>query len=174
MSKYVKKLITDEIRNRLDGVKDALLVNVIGLTANANNRLRARLAESNVKVMVVKNSLARSACEGTSLDGLFNSIDGANAICWGGEDIVSLAKVIVKIAKDPEFAQVFTPTGGIMDGEQLSPEAVKDVSKWPSREEQIAILLGQICGLGGKISAQICSPGAKLASQIKKKAGDEE
>ena len=38
MSKYVKNLISDHLRQQLDGVNEALLVNVIGLDANANNR----------------------------------------------------------------------------------------------------------------------------------------
>ena len=40
MSKYVKNLIAGHLRERLDGVDDALLVNVVGLDANANNSLR--------------------------------------------------------------------------------------------------------------------------------------
>ena len=43
MSKYVKNLITDYVRSRLEGVNDAVLVNVIGLESNNGMRLRAEL-----------------------------------------------------------------------------------------------------------------------------------
>ena len=51
----------------LDGVDDALLVNVVGLDANQSVLLRKQLRDKNIQLLVVKNSLARRATEGTSL-----------------------------------------------------------------------------------------------------------
>ena len=65
MSKFVKDLITKDLRNRLDGVDDALLVDVIGLKNDKNVALRQRLRKKNIQLLVVKNSLARRATEGT-------------------------------------------------------------------------------------------------------------
>ncbi|MCA9113433.1 MAG: hypothetical protein KDA52_26065, partial [Planctomycetaceae bacterium] len=61
----------------------------------------------------------------------------------------------------------------VMDGAKLSAEEVKQVSKWPSRTEQLSMLMGQILGPGMTLNAQLLSPGAKLASQVKQK-GEEE
>ncbi len=41
MSKYVKNLITDDLKVASSGVDDALLVNIVGLDANTNSRLRS-------------------------------------------------------------------------------------------------------------------------------------
>lgn len=172
MSKYVKNLVTDHLRKQLDGVGDALLVNMIGLEANANNALRAELAEKGIEVLVVKNSLAARATAGTSLDGLFEDVGGTNAVCWGAEDIVSLAKEVTRLAKDKRF-QAFEARGGIMDGERLSAEEVEKVSKWPTREEQLSLLVGQILGPGSQLAAQLIGPGGALASQIKQKAEED-
>ncbi len=95
------------------------------------------------------------------------------ALLWGGEDVVSLAKEVARFAKDKEFAP-FGPRGGVMDGAQLSAEEVLQVSKWPSREEQLSLLMGQILSPGAKLSSQLCSPGARLASPIKQKGEGEE
>ncbi len=95
------------------------------------------------------------------------------ALVWGGEDIISLAKEVVKIAEDKEF-EPFTPKGGVMDGQPLAADQVKAVSKWPSRKEQLSILSGQILSPGAKLSGQLLSAGSKLASQIKKKSEGEE
>ena len=59
--------------------------------------------------------------------------------------------------------------GGVMDGEAFTAAEAVDISKWPSREEQIAILLGQITGVGSKLSSQLIAGGANLASQIKQR-----
>ena len=61
MSKYVKDLITTNLRNRLNGVEDLLLVDVIGMKNENSVKLRQRLREKNIRLLVVKNSLARRA-----------------------------------------------------------------------------------------------------------------
>ena len=98
MSKIVKNLITEHYRGRLNGVNDLLLVNVIGMDANGVSTLRKRLREQNIQLMVVKNSLAARATEGTVLAPAFEGATGTLAVVWGGEDIVSLAKQITKLA----------------------------------------------------------------------------
>jgi large subunit ribosomal protein L10 len=169
MSKFVKELITKDLRKRLDGVEDALVVDVIGLKNEKNVALRQRLRKKNIHLLVVKNSLARRATEGTRLAPAFEIAQGTMALIWGGEDIISLAKEVIKIAEDKEFAP-FAPKGGVMDGQPLAGEQIKAVSKWPSRMEQLSILSGQILSPGATLSAQLLSAGGKLASQIKKKS----
>lgn len=171
MSKYVKNIITEDLKKRLDGVENALLVNVVGMQVNDSNKLRAILEEKDVHLMVVKNSLAARAAEGTPLKAAFEGLTGTTALCWGASDIVALAKEVVKATKDKQF-QKFSVLGGVMDGEAFNADQAVDISKWPSREEQIAILLGQITGVAAGLSSQLLSGGANLASQIKQRWED--
>jgi ribosomal protein L10 len=172
MSKYVKDLMIQEFSRRLSGVDDALLVNVVGLSANQTVSLRRQLREKNIELMVIRNGLARRATEGTPLGAALDRMEGNLAFVWGAEDFISLAKEIVRLHDSPEFPK-FEARGGVMDGEQLSSERVRQISKWPSREEQLSILLGQILSPGAKISAAMLGPGAALASQVKKKSEGE-
>ena len=165
MSKYVKNLITEHLRERFSGVDDALLVNVIGLDANANNRLRTELSEKDVRVMVVKNSLAARATEGTPLGVIFEDLTGSSAVCWGCEDVVTLAKEVTRLARDKQY-EAFEARGAVMDGQKLSAEEVQRVSKWPSRPEQLSLLVGQILGPGAGLAAQLTGPGGAVAGQI--------
>jgi large subunit ribosomal protein L10 len=169
MSKYVKDLITQDLKQKLAGVEDALLVNVIGMPNERAVQLRRDLRQKGIKLMVVKNSLARRATEGTRLGPAFDATTGTIALIWGGDDIVALAKEVSRIAGMKEF-EPFVPKGGAMDGQALSAEQVRQVSKWPSREEQLSILSGQILSPGATLSAQLLGVGKKLASQIKKKS----
>jgi large subunit ribosomal protein L10 len=173
MSKYVKNLISDELRKQLQGVNDALLVDMIGLTANKNTKLRAEMRSKNIHVLVIKNSMAARATAGTPLAPMFEGVSGTAAICWGAEDIVSLAKEITNFIKDEKYAP-FAARGGVMDGEQLSAKQVEQVSKWPSRTEQLSILSGQILSPGANLVSQLNSVGGALASQISQKAEGEE
>ena len=87
---------------------------------------------------------------------------------------MSLVKELVELDKDAEKFDHFAADGGVMDGEKLDADGLKAVSKWPSRQEQISMLVGQILGPGAKLSAAMLGPGKMLNSQIKKKGeGDE-
>jgi ribosomal protein L10 len=173
MSKLVKDLVTDQLKRELDGVQDLLLVNVVGLTANRTSALRKSLRQKNIKLMVIKNSLARRATEGTQLAAAFEGSQGTLAMVWGASDIVALAKEVVRLIGDKELAQ-FEARGGVMGGSRLKPEEVKQISKWPSREEQLSMLLGQILSPGARLASQLTSAGGALASQIKQHGEGEE
>jgi ribosomal protein L10 len=90
---------------------------------------------------------------------------------WGAQDFPTLAKQIVALDKSEEFA-AFQARGGVMDGERLTAERVKEISKWPNREEQLSLLLGRILSPGAKLASQLIGPGGALASQIEQKAKD--
>lgn len=173
MSKYVKGLQTDEIQRRLEGVESALLVSVSGMRANSSYQLRKQLREKNIKLMVVRNGLARRATEGTALAPAFKTTEGPTAVVWGGTDIVALAKEIVRLSTEKEF-EPLQCRGGVLDGQRLTADDVKDVSNWPTREEQLSIVAGQILSVGGALSSQLLAAGGRLASQIDKLAGDED
>src|SRR5215469_15070030 len=100
MSKFVKQLVTKDIAKRLDGVQYLMLVGLTGINANKTVSLRAALADKGINLLVIKNSLARRATEGTPLAPGFEKMTGAYALCWGASDIVALAKELVKLTKD--------------------------------------------------------------------------
>jgi ribosomal protein L10 len=174
MSKYVKNLVSNDIKHRLQSVNDALLVNMIGMNSSSTYTLRKELRAKKINILVVKNSLAARATAGTPLARLFEGVGGSAAICWGSEDIVALAKSITEVLKGDKFP-AFQPRGGVMDGEQISADQIAEVAKWPSRTEQLSLLLGQILSVGSRLNGQLIAVGGALASQIAEKVkGDEE
>ena len=137
--------------------------------------MRKELRAKKINILVVKNSLAARATAGTSLARLFDGVGGSAAVCWGSEDIVALAKSITGILKSEKFP-AFQPRGGVMDGEQISADQVAEVAKWPSRTEQLSLLMGQILSVGSRLNGQLIAVGGALASQISERAkgGEEE
>ncbi len=169
MSKHVKELVSNDIKHRLQNVNDALLVNMVGMNSSSTYTLRRELRAKKINILVVKNSLAARAASGTPLAKMFDGVTGSAAICWGSDDIVSLAKEIAEVLKSQKFP-AFQPRGGVMDGEQISADQIAEVAKWPSRTEQLGLLLGQICSVGGRLNSQLLAVGGALASQISEKA----
>ena len=172
MSKYVKNLMSEELSKRLSGESECLLVNVIGIDANKTMTLRRELRAKDIQLVVVKNSLVRRATEGTPLACAFEGLEGPVAIAWGSEDLVSLAKEIVRLGKEADY-EGFSPRGGVMDATALTSDQVCEVSKWPSRTEQLSILVGQILAPGANLTSQLTGTGGLLASQIEQRAEGE-
>src|SRR5262245_41121866 len=110
MSKAVKELVTNELRRELEGVEEMLLVNVVGLGAIRTTELRKSLRAKKIKLMVVKNSLARRATEGTALAPAFEGSEGTLAMLRGAVDIVTLAKEVVKLAESKDL-EAFSARG---------------------------------------------------------------
>ena len=165
MSKQVKNMLVDDIKSRLQGVVELIVVNIGPLDAQRTTQLRKQLRQKNIHLQMVKNSLIRRATVSTQLAAAFAQTEGMLAIAWGGEDVVDLAKELTRISalKDFEGLQF---RGGAIDGTAMSSEEVKLIAKWPNRSEQLSILSGQISSVGGVLVSQIIGRGATLASQI--------
>jgi len=171
MSKTVKNLLIKDLRAKLQDVNDCLLVNVIGLNSEKTSKLRSELRKKNIRLQVIKNSMARRAVDGSPIAPALADTEGTLAIVWGSDDVVSLAKEVIRLAEAKEF-QGFEPRGGAIDGAKIPAAHVKVVSTWPSRSEQLSILAGQILGPGATLAAQLNGAGGTLAGQIKQKIED--
>lgn len=167
MSKVVKKLVSRDISSRLKGVNDAIVANIVGMTGEENFNIRKTLREQGIGVMVVKRTMAARATDGTSLRAAFDNQAGSIAVIWGCEDFVSLTRTITKMVNSGQFPKLEIK-GGVMDGDALTADQVKKVSKWPSRQEQISMLVGQILSPGATLSGQLVGPARKIAGQVKK------
>jgi large subunit ribosomal protein L10 len=174
MSKVVKELVMRDLRNRLKGVEDAVVVSTVGMDAITTHDLRTELSKKDIRMLVIKNSLARRACDGTRIAPAFDGANGQLAVCFGGTDFIALVKEVIRLHKDDKKFAKFEARGGVMDGERLDSKSLEDVSKWPSREEQISMLVGQILGVGADLSAALLGPGGTVGGQIKQKGEGEE
>jgi ribosomal protein L10 len=95
------------------------------------------------------------------------------AVVWGCEDFVALTRELTKLVTSGTFPKLEIK-GGVMDGEALTADQVKKVSKWPSRQEQISMLVGQILSPGATLSGQLVGPARKIAGQVKKMIENQE
>jgi ribosomal protein L10 len=83
MSKKVKSLIEKETANRLDGIEAVGVLNPRGIGAIANNQMRRRFREANLRMTVVKNTLAARATASSKLKGFETLLDGPSALVYG-------------------------------------------------------------------------------------------
>jgi large subunit ribosomal protein L10 len=166
MSKQMKSMLVDDLKGRLGGVGELIVVSLGRLDAQKTTQLRQALRKKKIHLQLVKNSLARMATSGTPLAPAFEKSEGMLAIAWGGEDVVDLAKELDRLAGVKDY-EGFECRGGALDGARLEAGDVKKVAKWPTRTEQLSLLSGQISSLAAMLAGQILSAGGGLAGQIK-------
>lgn len=171
MSKLVKDLMMQNLRSRLDEVGEVFLVSLGQIDAQKTTELRLALRKKQISMQLIRNNLARRALADTPLAPAFENTAGMLAICWGGDDVVDLAKELDRITGLPDYAG-FECRGGAMDGAKLEADDLKRVAKWPSRLEQLSILSGQISSLGGTLSGQLLAGGSNLAGQLASRVED--
>ncbi|MHC5005121.1 MAG: 50S ribosomal protein L10, partial [Planctomycetota bacterium] len=99
MSKPIKEMIIDDYRSRFQDLEGALVVDIRGIPANDNNALRLALQEQSIRVTVIKNTLARKAFAGTSLEALGPCLEGPSALAFGAESVVDVARALVDWAR---------------------------------------------------------------------------
>lgn len=171
MSKAVKSMLVDDLKGRLGGVGEVIVVSLGRLDAQKTTQLRQQLRKKKIHLQLVKNSLARRATAESPLAPAFEQSAGMLAIAWGGEDVVDLAKELDRLTGVKDF-EGFECRGGALDGARLDAADVKRVAKWPTRSEQLSLLSGQISSLAGRLAGQIVAAGGTLAGQIKSRAED--
>lgn len=165
MSKTVKKMILNDYAERFGEESDVAVISIRGIGANDNNAIRNSLRKKDIRVSVIRNTLAKQHFQGTSLEALGPILTGPSALAWGGQSVVEVARELVELIK--EFPDIELK-GAILDGELYAgAEGVERLSKFPTREEAIAETVQLILSPGKKLAAGILGPGSRLASIIK-------
>ena len=171
MSKPVKEMIRRQLTARLEGVTSVAVVDLTGIDAVANNEIRGRLLAKDIRINVVKNALARQAFKEVGLETASELLTGPCALAYGSDSIVTVVRELYDIAKE---VKQLTVKGALLDGDLFGAERIEELSKFPTREEAIAQVVGAVLSAGGDVAACIIAPGGQIASALKtiEEAGD--
>ena len=164
MSKPVKQLITSNYKEKFGDIDGAVVLSLRGVASNDTNTLRAKLGAKQVKLTVIKNSLAASAFKGTVLENLGNVLSGSNTLAYGGESVVEVAREIIETLRGNDKIEV---KAAIMDGQIFLGKEVEDLSKYPTRPEAQAQTVTFILSPAKNLAGAILGPGRKVASLVK-------
>lgn len=163
MSKYVKEMMMDQLREDLADSRSMLILDFKGLDAISEHQFRMDLRKKSIQVRALKNTLARRVLKDLGVEGLSQFLEGPSVLVWGGDGPAELAKEIsaqLKKLKKPEIK------GGAVDGVVIGPEQVEDITKLPSREE----LIGRVAALAlapvHRILSLANAPAAALSGQL--------
>ncbi|WP_457560386.1 50S ribosomal protein L10 [Caminibacter sp.] len=134
MKKELKKQIVEELSQEFNDQVSVFYADFKGQTVKQLEELRKKVREAEGKARVVKNTLARIAFKNNGIEVDFEE---NNIFVWG-EDQITLAKILVKHAKD--YKDSFKIKGAVIEGEVKDAAYVEEVSKLPTKDE----LLGMV------------------------------
>ncbi|RDU66806.1 50S ribosomal protein L10 [Helicobacter didelphidarum] len=134
-----KKKKEDLVTNLSESFKNAnamIVCDYRGLSVKKLESLRRDSKQADIQVRVIKNKLANIALKQAGY--LPSELKDTNIYIWSNDQI-SLAKVVCKFqeANNENFKVKF----GYFDGEIVDSKHIESVSKLPSRDELIGMLL---------------------------------
>lgn len=162
MSKKIKEMELNHLRQTFQGVKDLVLLEPLKLDSATDFEMRKRLRAQNIRVKMVKNTLARKVFSelGVNVD----PGSGPTLICWGADSIKELGtavdNLLADLKKDPKAPQRLREKTAVAEGQPVPLAVAKTL---PTRKEAIGELLAAILGPAQAIAGALVGPANTLA-----------
>lgn len=121
-----------------DRIKDSnalIVITPTSITPNEANELRKKLRETNSSFSVIKNTLFKVALDNKKKKFQNFDLNTENAIIFCKEDITQTAKILTEFLESVKKGEI---RGGLLDGEELAVNQIKELAKLPSRDILIA------------------------------------
>jgi large subunit ribosomal protein L10 len=161
MSKVIKQMQMDALKSDFKGVRDLVLLNIVGLDAIAENKIRLDLRKKGIRLQMVKNSLARRVFGDMGLQ-INAEWTNSTTVAWGGTSVAELSKEIEAVVKKQE--KKMKVKLAVADGLEV-PFAT--ALKMPTRGEALGRVAMLAMAPARRIAAQIVGPASQVAGQIK-------
>src|SRR4051812_9186510 len=140
MNREQKAAAIAEIAQNIQEADAVYAVDYRGISVPQAAELRAKLREADTRFQVVKNTLTLRAADQAGAEALKALLEGPTALAFVRGDAAAAAKAIADYARATELLPF---KGGLMEGNPLSPDEIKAISRLPSRD----VLYGQLVGV---------------------------
>ncbi len=143
-----------------------------GLTVQEISEFRKQLRDVSFEYRVVKNTLAKRASEGTQVKTAEEMFTGPVGLAISYEDPALLAKKVLEFVKTNEKLKI---KGGIIEGKSCKTQDIEAISKLPSRETLLAVLIGTMQSPLSKLASALNATLAQFAyamEAVKNKKGN--
>jgi large subunit ribosomal protein L10 len=165
--KSEKEVMIKDLNDRFTRAKGVIVAEFKKLDVDTVNRLRKKLREGKVEWKVLKNTLARRAAKGTSVEKISDDFVGPVAAAISYDDVIAPAKILAEFTKDLEAIKI---RSGVIQGQKIDKSGVLALAKLPGLNELRATILGMINQPATKLVRTINEPGSALARVIKAKS----
>jgi large subunit ribosomal protein L10 len=166
MSKKIKEMELNHLRQTFRGVKDMVLLEPLKLDSATDFELRKRLRSQKIRVKMVKNTLAKKVFDENGV-----KVDlgkGPTLLCWGADSLKELGTAIEAVLndlkKDPKAPERLREKTAVAEGQPVPLSVAKTL---PTRKEAIGELVAAIIGPAQAVAAALLGPANNLAGILK-------
>ena len=132
-----KSNVVSEISEKAKNSESIILFRYAQSTVADLQGLRSELKKVDSEVKIYKNTLVNKAFESMGVD-MSSYLEGPNAIVFGKE-LLDPIKVVDKFAKDHKNIEI---VGGMINGEVVGLDTIKEYSAIPSYEGLLTMFAG--------------------------------
>ncbi|MBE7089523.1 MAG: 50S ribosomal protein L10 [Clostridiales bacterium] len=136
-----KKLVVEEIKEKIQNSKSVVLVKFNGLTVAEDTELRNEFRKQNVEYKVLKNTLVRRAFNDLGVTAFDEDLNGPTSVAFGLDE-TGASKIIVDAVK--KYDGKVAVKSAYVDGGRVDENGVKALASMPSKEQLIAKMLGSM------------------------------
>lgn len=136
MTKNEKTQMIEHLSSEFKNASALLVCDYKGLTVKSLDELRKSARTQEIKVQVVKNTLAKISMDNAGYPDL--GLKDTNIFIWGNDQI-GLSKLAAKFGEANK--EKFAIKNGCFDGKKVELDHIMAISKLPSRDELIGMLL---------------------------------
>ena len=139
LKKDTKVQLVEELKEKFDKATIVILFDFKGSKVEQVNRIRRAMDKRrDVDLKVVKNTLARRAIAGSSMEALSADLVGPNAVLFAYGDPVPATKTLVDFVKEIPTIEI---KAGLLAGRRIGKEEIKALAGLPGREQLLAQVL---------------------------------
>ncbi len=154
----------DILSDLLERLQDKPLI-VTARYSNVNaaqmNDLRRDVTRGGGKIFVAKNNLVKLAADELGIDGIDQIIDGPTAYLTADDDIAAMMKALTDSINSQDLNVELL--GGVVDGELVDSERVKQIADLPTRDQLLGMLAAALNGPLTAFTRVINAPVQNLA-----------
>ena len=161
MSKQIKQLEMAALKQTFNNVQDMVVLSSDKLDCQGDHQFRSALRKKNIRLQMVKNSLARRVFGemGIKVDDYWAR---STILAWGAGSLGELSRELETLLK--KYDKVVKVKGAISEGQAIG---FKAALKMPTRAEAIGRVIGLALSPASRLLSQILAPAANVAGQIK-------
>lgn len=163
MAKIVKQMQMDALRQTFREVRDLVLLSVSGIDSQTDNHIRLALRKKNIRLQVVKNSLAKRVFDELGMKS--TKWEGPTLVAWGAGSLSELSRELEAVVKkNDKIKDKWKAKSALSEGQEIE---FARALKMPTRAEAIARVVGLALAPASRLVSQIAAPAGRVASQIK-------
>ena len=160
LNKEEKAQIISELHGKFEKAKGVVFTDYRGLDVEELTGLRDGLRSAELEYKVVKNTLAKRAAAGTSIEVAQDILSGPIGMAFGYDDPVLLVKKVLEFNKSNDKLEI---KGAVVEGAVCDLDQIKTIASLPSREVQLSMLVGAMQAPATKLAGLLNSTVTQFA-----------